>query len=71
MLALLTSPEIIRLTLLQYVRFPLALRNFEDLLLERAIDIGKETVPFWWIRFGQMFVVANGKRLVDSMRSSH
>ena len=31
-----TSPEIIRLAVMMYVRFPLSLRNVEDLLHERA-----------------------------------
>jgi hypothetical protein len=34
-----TSPEIIRLAVMMYVRFPLSLRNLEDLLHERGIDI--------------------------------
>ena len=32
-----TSPEIIRLAVMMYVRFPLSLRNVEDLLHERGI----------------------------------
>ena len=50
-----TSPEIIRLAVMMYVRFPLSLRNVEDLLHERGIDISHETVRFWWNRFGPMF----------------
>jgi putative transposase len=50
-----TSPEIIRLAVMMYVRFPLSLRNVEDLLHERGIDICHETVRFWWNRFGPMF----------------
>ena len=42
------SPEIIRLAVLMYVRFPLALRNVEYLLFERGIDICHETVRLWW-----------------------
>ena len=38
-----------------YVRFPLSLRNVEDLLHERGIDVSHETVRFWWNRFGPMF----------------
>ncbi len=38
-----------------YVRFPLSLRNVEDLLHERGIDICHETVRYWWNRFGPMF----------------
>jgi len=29
------------------VRYPLSLRNVEDLLGERGIDISHETVRFW------------------------
>ena len=50
-----TSPEIIRLAVMMYVRFPLSLRNVEDLLHERGIDISHETVRFWWSRFGPIF----------------
>jgi len=42
-----TSAEIIRLTVLMYIRFPLSLRNVEDLLHERGIDISYETVRTW------------------------
>lgn len=41
-----TSPEIIRLALMLYVRFPLSLRNVEDLLYERGINTNHETVRF-------------------------
>lgn len=50
-----TSPEIIRLAVMLYVRFPLSLRNVEDLLHERGIDISHETVRYWWNRFGPLF----------------
>ncbi len=43
-----TSPEIICLAVMMYVRFPLSLRNVEDLLHERGIDICHETVRYWW-----------------------
>jgi putative transposase len=49
------SPEVIRLTVMMYVRYPLSLRQVEDLLFERGIDICHETVRFWWNRFGPMF----------------
>jgi hypothetical protein len=39
-----SSPEEIRLVVLMYVRFPLWVRNVEDLLFERGIDISHETV---------------------------
>ena len=34
-----SSPEVIRLAVLMYVKYPLSLRNVEDLLHERGIDI--------------------------------
>ena len=37
-----SSPEAIRLVVMMYVRFPLSLRNVEDLLAERGIDICHE-----------------------------
>ena len=37
-----------------YGRFPLSLRNVEDLLHGRGIEISRETVRFWWNRFGPM-----------------
>ena len=50
-----TSPEIIRLAVMMYVRYPLSLRNVEDLLHERGIDVSHEAVRFWWNRFGPLF----------------
>ena len=49
-----TSPEVIRLAVMMNVRFPLSLRNVEDLLHERGIDICHETVRYWWNRSGPM-----------------
>ena len=52
-----------------YVRFPLSLRNVEDLLHERGIDVSHETVRFWWNRFGPMFAAEIRRRRVDRMRA--
>ena len=41
--------------MMMYVRFPLSLRNVEDLLHERGIDICHETVRYWWNKFGPLF----------------
>ena len=41
-----TSPQIIRLAVMMYIRFPLSLRNVEDLLHERGIDISYELFDF-------------------------
>jgi putative transposase len=38
-----------------YVRFPLSLRNVEDLPHERGIDICHETVRHWVDRFDTYF----------------
>jgi putative transposase len=65
-----TSPEIIRLAVMLYVRFPLSLRNVEDLLHERGIEVSHETVRFWWQRFGPMFAAEIRRRRVAGLRSS-
>jgi transposase-like protein len=38
-----------------YIRFPLSLRNVEDPLHERGIEISQETVRHGWNRLGPMF----------------
>ncbi len=65
-----TSPEIIRLAVMPYVRFPLSLRNVEDLLHERGIEISHESDRFWWQRFGPMFAAEIRKRRIERMKSS-
>jgi putative transposase len=50
-----SSPKVIRLTVMMYVRDPLSLRQVEDLLSERGINICNEAVCFWWNRLGPMF----------------
>jgi len=59
------SPEIIRLAVMMYVRFPLSLRNVEDLLHERGIEISHEMVRFWWNRFGPIFAAEIRKKRVQ------
>ncbi len=39
-----SSPEVIRLTVMMYVRFPLSLSYVEDVLFERRIDIRRQRV---------------------------
>ena len=65
-----SSPEIIRLAVMLYIRFPLSLRNVEDLLHERGVDISHETVRYWWHRFGPMFASEIRKRRIEGMKSS-
>ncbi len=64
-----SSPEVIRLVVMRYVRYPLSLRNVEDLLAQRGIDICHETVRLWWNRFGPMFAAKIRKKRVDAMRA--
>ena len=64
-----TSPEIIRLAVMLYVRYPLSLRDVEDLLHDRGIEISYETVRFWWNRLGPLFAAEIRRRRVDRMRS--
>ena len=63
-----SSPEVIRLVVMMYVRFPLSLRNVEDLLAERGVDICHETVRFWWNRFGPMFAADIKRQRISRMR---
>jgi putative transposase len=64
-----SSPEVIRLAVMMHVRFPLSLRNVEDLLHERGIDVSHETIRFWWQRFGPMFAAEIKRKRVDRMRA--
>ena len=64
-----TSPEIIRLAVMLYVRFPLSLRNVEDLLHERGIEVSHETVRFWWNRFGPLFALEIRRKRVEKLRA--
>jgi putative transposase len=52
---------------MMYVRFPLSLRNVEDLLHERGIDISYETVRFRWNRFGPLFAAEVREKRVSQM----
>ncbi|WP_435138911.1 IS6 family transposase [Pseudopelagicola sp. nBUS_19] len=64
-----TSPQIIRLAVMMYVRYPLSLRNVEDLLHERGIEISHETVRFWWNRFSPLFAAEIRRKRVSRMRA--
>lgn len=54
---------------MMYVKYPLSLRNVEDLLVERGIDICHETVRFWWNRFGPIFAGEIRRKRIERMRS--
>ena len=60
-----TSPEVIRLAVMLYIRYPLSLRQVEDLLFERGIDISHKSVRYWWNRFGSKFAAEIRKRRIN------
>lgn len=62
-----SSPDIIRMAVMLYVRFPLSLRNVEDLLFERGVDVCHETVRLWWNRFGPMFAADIKRQRISRM----
>ena len=66
-----SSPEVIRLTVMLYIRYPLSLRQVEDLLFERGIDICHDTVRSWWNRFSTVFAAAIRMRRIRQGSSSH
>ena len=63
-----TSAEAIRSAVMLYGRFPLSLRNVEDLLHERGIDIYSETVRQWWIRFGLIVAATIRRKRTSRLR---
>ena len=63
-----SSPDIIRMVVMLYVRYPLSLRNVEDLLFERGADLCHETVRFCWNRFGPMFAADIWGQRISRMR---
>jgi putative transposase len=65
------SPEIIRLAVMLYIRFPLSLRNVEDMLHERGIEVSHESVQFWWNRFGPIFAAEIRRRRIARVRQFH
>ena len=50
-----SSPEVIRLAVLMYVKYPRSLRNVEGLRHERGNNISYETVRYLWNCFGPLF----------------
>lgn len=61
-----SSPGVIRLMALMYVRFPPSRRNVEDLLFQCGIDICRETVRLW---FGPLFAGGICRQRVSRMRA--
>ena len=65
------SPEVIRLAVMMYIRYPLSLRQVEDILFERSIDISHETIRYWWNRFGPLFAGEFRKRRIHGRNYSN
>jgi putative transposase len=63
-----TSPGLIRLAVMLYIRFPLSLGHVEDRLHQRDVEIRHETVRFRWNGFGRMFAAEIQGRRVEAMR---
>ena len=53
-----------------YVRFPLSLRNVEDLLHERWVDVSFGSVRYWWDKFGLKKVLDRLVKLYQHRTSS-
>ena len=64
------STEVTRHTVLIYIRYPLSLRQVEDLLFEHGIYIYHEMLGFWWNRFGPMFAAVTRKPRILSHSDS-
>jgi putative transposase len=64
-----TSPEIIRLAVMLYIRLPLLLRNVEQLLHERGIEISHVTVRFWSNRIGQSILAGTSRQRTGKVES--
>ena len=48
-------PDVIRLAVWLYFRFTLSLRDVEELLAQRGIEVSYETIRCWTLKFGGIF----------------
>ncbi|MCG7519846.1 hypothetical protein MHN28_09280 [Ruegeria sp. Ofav3-42] len=64
-----TSPEVVRLAVILSVRFLSSLRNVDDMLHDRRVEVSHETVRFWWYRFGPVFAPEIRRKRVQRMRA--
>jgi hypothetical protein len=65
-----TSREIVRLAVVLDLRLPFSLCNVDDLLRERGIGLGHETVRYWRQRFRPIFASETKKRCFQRLKSS-
>ena len=54
-------PEVIRYAVWLYFRFTLSIRDVEELLAERGIEVSREAIRCWAIKFGPL-IAANLRR---------
>ncbi len=54
-------PDIIRHSIWLYARFTLSLRDVEEMLAKRGLDVSYETVRRWFLKFGPV-IAANLRR---------
>ena len=64
-------PEITQLAVMLYVRFPLSLRNVEDLLHERGVGLRYEPIRYWWHRCDFQFARQIEKRRAGGLQSGN
>ena len=48
-------PEVIRHAVWLYLRFTLSVRDVEELLAERGLDVSYETIRRWVVKFGRIY----------------
>jgi len=48
-------PDVIRHAVWLYFRFTLSLRDVEELLAERGVEVSYETIRSWTLKFGAQF----------------
>jgi len=48
-------PDVIRHAVWLYFRFTLSLRDVEELLAQRGVEVSYETIRCWTLKFGRMF----------------
>lgn len=63
-----SSPKVIRLTVLMYVRCPLSRRQVEELLTQRGIAICHKAARFWWNGFNPMFAAEIKKKRISAVK---
>ena len=62
-----TNPEIIRLAVIFDVRSPLSLRDVDNLLHERSVDVSHETTRYSRHRLGPMSASEVRKRRIEGV----